>query len=185
MNSDDAINDLSQSEDLDDASPQSLHHTETPEEIWHYVDQSGQRMGPINEHELRSLLAAGQLHLNTLIWKDGFENWFPVSHVPEIVGVNAQLMTNQLNTQNSSALTSMILGIISLPMLLACSFFSIIIAVPAVVLGHMALKQIKYSQPMQTGRGMALTGVICGYLSSAISLVIVAFIATFFIREMP
>jgi len=48
---------------------------------WYYAADSEQK-GPINESELKASLASGKLSAETLVWKDGMENWTPASQVP-------------------------------------------------------------------------------------------------------
>lgn len=61
---------------------------------------------------------------------------------------------------SGKALASMILGICSF-------FFSILTGVPAIVLGHLAKTEIRKSGGQLQGDGMALAGLILGYLSAA------------------
>jgi len=68
--------------------------------------------------------------------------------------------------QNGLAVASLVLGIVSL----ACSQF--ITAVPGVILGHIALRQIRASGGTQTGEGMAIGGLVCGYISIGVTLLI-------------
>lgn len=60
------------------------------------------------------------------------------------------------------AIASMILGI--------CSYlcFGLLASIPAVVLGHIALSKIKQSSGSLEGRGMALAGLILGYINIGI-----------------
>ncbi len=41
---------------------------------WYYV-KDGQRRGPISTHELRDVVASGQLQADDLVWKEGMVNW--------------------------------------------------------------------------------------------------------------
>lgn len=66
----------------------------------------------------------------------------------------------QPQTENS-AIPTLILGILAL-------FFSIITGIPAIILGHMSLSKIKKSAGHLTGEGMALAGLILGYVSVAL-----------------
>ena len=61
---------------------------------------------------------------------------------------------------SGKAVASMILGICSF-------FFSILTGVPAIVLGHLAKTEIRRSGGRLQGDGMALAGLILGYLSAA------------------
>lgn len=79
---------------------------------------------------------------------------------------------------NGKAIASMVLGICIV--LTACSFsvFSPLAAllglgtgIPAVILGHMALRQINASSGTQGGHGMAVAGLALGYVSIAVGLI--------------
>jgi len=66
--------------------------------------------------------------------------------------------------QNSLAFTSLILG--------CCSLIGFCLTgIPAIILGHKAQKQIKLSNGSQTGAGLALTGLILGYLFTCLSII--------------
>lgn len=70
---------------------------------------------------------------------------------------------------NGYAIASMILGILSI-------FFSIIAALPGIILGHMARSRIKHNPTEYEGSGMALTGLILSYLM----LIVFLFVAGLF-----
>ena len=48
---------------------------------WYYAANNEQK-GPINESELKANLAANKIPADTLVWKDGMENWTPANQVP-------------------------------------------------------------------------------------------------------
>jgi|SRR5579859_6454959 len=60
---------------------------------------------------------------------------------------------------NGKAITALVLGIVS------WVGFSILAGIPAIVFGHIALGEIKASGNTQEGRGMAIAGLVLGYLS--------------------
>ncbi len=68
---------------------------------------------------------------------------------------------------SACALVSLVLGLMSL------LFFGLLAGVPAVVCGHMSLSNMK-KDSLLTGRGMAIAGLITGYIGIAWSLVIIA-----------
>ena len=75
---------------------------------------------------------------------------------------------------NGLSIASLVLGILSIP--LVCSYG--IVAILAIVFGHVALSQIKRSMGAQSGRGMAIAGLVCGYIGLAlVVLLIVALVA--------
>lgn len=61
-----------------------------------------------------------------------------------------------------TAIWSLVLGILSL--LCCCGCFA---GIPAVICGHIALNQISESDGKFTGRGLALSGLIVGYIAIA------------------
>lgn len=64
---------------------------------------------------------------------------------------------------NAFAVTSMILGIIGL--ILGWTVFFFFASILAVVFGHISLSQLNRSQ--ENGRGMAIAGLVTGYISVA------------------
>lgn len=64
------------------------------------------------------------------------------------------------------AIWSMVFGILSLTCL------SILATIPAIVLGHLSIEDIKKSAGQLTGRGMAIAGLIMGYVGIAFGLLI-------------
>jgi hypothetical protein len=64
--------------------------------------------------------------------------------------------------------------------LLAWFGLPVVGAVVAVVTGHVALNEIRRAPDAYEGRGMALTGIILGWLNLALSAMIVAAIFLFF-----
>src|SRR5271163_4728255 len=47
---------------------------------WYYAANNEQK-GPINESELKANFAANKLPVDTLVWKDGMDNWTPANQV--------------------------------------------------------------------------------------------------------
>lgn len=75
-------------------------------------------------------------------------------------------------SRNSAlAIWSLVLGIIGLLFLLVC--LSPLFAIPGVICGHLAYSHIKRSGGVLMGEGMALAGLITGYISIALSIFLV------------
>ncbi len=79
---------------------------------------------------------------------------------------------------NGKAIASMVLGICLVVTL--CSFlsfspvaflFGLGTGIPAVILGHKALRQIRESNGMQRGKEMAIAGLVLGYISIGAALI--------------
>lgn len=150
---------------------------------WYYGSQ-GQQNGPIPESELRVLLADGTITQQTLVWRDGLVEWKPVAEVAELqappLTAPAMLAYQQaaygVVPQCGLAVASMVCGIVSL---MAC-YVHALAAIPAVVCGHLAIKKIRESQQPMAGRGMAIAGLVTGYLGLLIQLAIIVGIVFFF-----
>jgi uncharacterized membrane protein len=48
---------------------------------WYYAANNEQK-GPVNESELKANFASSKLPADTLVWKDGMDNWTPANQVP-------------------------------------------------------------------------------------------------------
>lgn len=67
------------------------------------------------------------------------------------------------------AIWSLVLGILGLVLLVVC--VGPLFAIPGVICGHLAYSRIKRSGGVLTGEGIALAGIITGYVSIALALV--------------
>ena len=47
---------------------------------WYYAANNEQK-GPVNESELKANLASNKIPADTLVWKDGMDNWTPANQV--------------------------------------------------------------------------------------------------------
>jgi len=76
-------------------------------------------------------------------------------------------MNEQTTKISAAAVASLALGIISLV------FLGLFAGIPAVICGHVSLSNIKKNSIL-TGKGMAIAGLITGYLGITWSLVLFA-----------
>ena len=75
-------------------------------------------------------------------------------------------MNGEATKTSASAVASLVLGIMSL------LFFGFVAGIPAVICGHIGLGKMK-RDPHLTGRGIAVAGLVTGYLGIAWSVVVV------------
>ena len=61
-------------------------HVIPTEERWHYESVSGQQ-GEAATSDILRMLASGQLAVTSLVWKQGFGSWTPISAVAEITSI--------------------------------------------------------------------------------------------------
>jgi hypothetical protein len=66
---------------------------------------------------------------------------------------------------------SLVLGCLGIVLLLVC--IGPLFAIPAVICGHLAYSRIKHSGGTLSGEGLALAGLITGYISIGLSVVLV------------
>lgn len=111
----------------------------------------------------------------------------PVSGTPQYTVPQAPGYAVSGQAPNSnSALISMILGIVSLGMfaLLLCTFvlmpLSALAGIPAVIVGRNARKEIRASGGQIAGDGMAVAGMVMGWISIALSVIAAIGLCAFF-----
>jgi competence protein ComGC len=85
--------------------------------------------------------------------------------IPPITGTAPQPKTSAL------AIWSLVLGILGLVLLWVC--IGPLFAIPGVICGHLAYSRIKRSSGTLAGQGMALAGLITGYVSIGLSVLLV------------
>lgn len=163
---------------------------------WYY-SENGERRGPTSEGELRALIDQGNVTANDLVWRDGLADWTPVSQTSEFSGsgtsasgpaaastpVSSPYSPPQAASQpnyaaggyhqpqayqaqpstSGLAIAALVCGIIGI-----CTILS---AIPAIICGHLALKQIDESGGTVGGRGLGIAGLILGYSGLVLNIV--------------
>lgn len=144
--------------------------------LWYY-NLNGQQAGPVEEDEMRAMLASGMVRAETLVWRDGMEGWLPVVRTPEwsmqlaSPGVTSPYA---LPPMNGLAVASLCCGIGSLFLLMTC-WLGILAAIPGAICGHMSLRQMReYILPMR-GKGMAIAGLVTSYVTIGITAAVLIF----------
>jgi hypothetical protein len=123
---------------------------------WHYIQGEAQ-YGPVDFAELQYYAAVGRLKPQDLVWTENMPDWTPAEYIDGIFPSNFPGSTaNQ--SLSPLALASFILGILGMTI----AFF--IGSLIAIILGHIALTQIRNSEGRLRGRPLAITGLVLGYL---------------------
>lgn len=136
---------------------------------WFY-GENGQQSGPVSEPEFAALVAGQKIHGGTLVWREGMPAWVPFSQAlasgmyPSQPG-EMPLPLMMPPATSGLAVASLVLGILGV---VSCF---LLFGIPAVICGHMALSRIRVSPVAVSGRGMAITGLVCGYISLLIGIV--------------
>jgi len=122
-----------------------------------FMQHKGQQCGPFPLDHVRAGLGDGTYQLSELAWYEGASGWLPLSTVPGI-GDNPAAGAHPSAARTSGlAIWSLVLGILAL-------FTAGLTTIPAVICGHLALGRIKRSAGAQSGGGMAIAGLVTGYV---------------------
>ena len=136
-----------------------------------YVHRNNQQLGPFTEAEIKAQLASGTISPQDHVWWQGQAGWVPLSQTP-FAGPGAPVVLGAPPTPavpypagapaptSKLAIWALVCGCLSL----VCGLFA---SIPAIILGHMGLSEVKKNPAVQ-GRGMALAGVILGYIFTAL-----------------
>jgi hypothetical protein len=140
--------------------------------------------GPITADQLRQWIAEGRADANTRVKIDGTEDWRVLSSFPEFsaalnpvpalpgtIAPNAPYSSQRPRT-NPMALTGMIMGILSIVVGWFCCgpVFSIL----GIIFSAIGISQINKNPGNETGKGMAITGLILSILGMIFFIVIFA-----------
>lgn len=137
----------------------------------YHVAKNGEKSGPFEKEEVYRRLVSGELSGTDLGWQEGMTEWEPLAKLLPPQGATvpagapvfgpavARPMAPQQTQTSGMAVASMICGILGLLLWLPC--------IPAIILGHLGLSAIKKSAGALGGRGMAITGLVTGYLMIA------------------
>lgn len=145
----------------------------------YHVAQNGEKSGPFEKEEVYRRLVAGELKPTDLGWHEGLAEWEPLSKLipppqpPPLSATSAVFATPSgypaaAAPQGTSglAIASLICGILV--------FLTLGLAgIPAVIMGHLGLSKIKKSGGALKGRGMAIAGLIMGYLGFGLTFIAV------------
>ena len=133
--------------------------------------------GPVSADQLRQWIAEGRANAQTMVFTEGWTEWKPLSSLPEFSaaltgGRSPAAQANYAPAQrtNGMAITSLIMGILALAM--QCCCYGIPFNVLGIIFGLIALSQIKNDPENQTGRGLALTGLILSCVSFALGAIL-------------
>ncbi len=134
---------------------------------WFY-GQNGVHAGPIAEHELHVLISNGAVTPETMLWREGMPAWLTLREIQAGGGIYLNTVPvpsyPMYGPQTSGlAIASLVcgaLGILCAPLL----------GIAAVITGHLALGQIDRAPYPMGGRGLAIAGLVLGYLFLALTL---------------
>jgi hypothetical protein len=151
-----------------------------------HVARDGKQLGIFSLEEINRQLAAGTLNLSDQAWYEGAAGWAALSTVPG-VSAAAPASAPQISPAPAAgapmtlapqrkteplAIMALVFGGIGI-FGFCCGLF-LMAAVAGVVCGHLALSKIK-ANPELEGHGLALSGLIIGYVAIGSWLIWVVF----------
>ena len=167
---------------------------------WFYGKDNAQH-GPVSDLEIRNLIVSGHINMDTIVWREGMSDWIPMKDVPEFQSVTGNTASSAGETTPSSdspyvspqtyagqapytspiptdglSIAALVLGILGV---ISCYVWALF-AIPAVICGHMSLKKINNSSVPIQGKGMAIAGLVCGYIGILIQLFMIVVIVLAF-----
>jgi len=142
-----------------------------------HVSRDGKQLGIFSLEEIKQQLASGTLMMTDLAWYEGASGWAPLSTVPGVAAATATgpaavpatttatptVMVPQ-NKTDPLAILSLVLSIAGL--LGFCCGFLLMAGIAGIICGHLALSRIA-KDPSLEGRGLAMAGVVIGYVGVA------------------
>ncbi len=147
--------------------------------MYKIVGADGKEYGPVTLEQIQKWIVEGRVNAQTRVQAAGSAEWKTLADFPELKAslpgrpvppgtpIPAPLSSGAPAGQTQGlAVTSLILGILSM---LGCVFFT---AIPAVICGHIARSRALSSPERYGGAGLALGGLITGYIGLAFSLLV-------------
>lgn len=156
---------------------------------WYYADDAGGQH-PVAADSLPALVGSGRVRRDTLVWNETMTAWAEAaSALPDLFSaIPPQLSLAQrreiMTGRNDSfpppqsktdpvAVCALVFGVLGLPVCLP------VFSIPAIVCGHIGRKRAKEETVPSANGGLALGGLIMGYVGFAVMLAIVLFYVGF------
>lgn len=161
--------------------------------MWHYAKDQ-QKHGPVSQDEVVGLLRSGALADHDLVWREGMADWTAASQVTELQQARFAAQAAQaapavqssyapgavqptaVGPTSGLAIASMVLGLVSFVV-----GTWILTAIPAVICGHKARRQIRESPVPMEGAGMATAGLWMGYIVIGLTALLILGILALFL----
>lgn len=147
--------------------------------MYKIIGSDGREYGPVSLEELRRWRDEGRVNNDTRVLAANETDWKRLAELPALAGTNPPTFNappgfrptaTVPNSINGFAIAGLVLGIISLPLCFCC------LGLPFNVLGltfsAIALSQIKQQPQTYSGKGLALSGLICSIISLVLGIII-------------
>jgi len=153
--------------------------------MYKIIGADGKEYGPITLAQLRDWFAQGRVNAQTKVKPDESDEWKTAADLPELAsllkpppipraGQGPPPILSPLKPpalDNGLAILSFVLGL--------CSFvvcLSVLTGIPAIVCGHIARRRATRFPARYAGAGLAMAGLVLGYLSIVVFLIVTAMV---------
>jgi hypothetical protein len=147
---------------------------------WRLKTRTGDTFGPVSRVELDRWLADGRIDAGTQIQQEGWTRWRPAAEIyPSLATRSTAGAFQDVGGQYSyvkphRGSVILALGICSVVM---CGVFGI----PAWIMGHADLREIREGRMDKTGEGTTQAGYVCGIIGTVLFLIQMVFILLYII----
>jgi hypothetical protein len=154
--------------------------------MYHLIGADQKEYGPVTADEIRAWIAEGRANGQTLARLEGGP-WKPLSTFPEFAGslgaapqpvpavpavpLSQASIHGRAAETNSMAVAGLVMGILSVTLGLVCC--GLLFNILGIIFSSVALSQIKRSPGHQTGRNLAIIGLILSLLGLGIQIFII------------
>ena len=160
--------------------------------MYKIVGADQKEYGPVSLEELRSWISEGRANGQTLAKVEGGP-WKPLASFPEFAGLTGgappsavpsgaappplapTTYTGRGQQTNSMAIAALVMGILSITLGLLCCGPFVICNILGIIFSLVSLSQIKKNPEQQTGRGMAIAGLVMSILGLIVFIILFAF----------
>jgi len=153
--------------------------------MYNLIGADQKEYGPVSADEVRAWIAEGRANGQTLARFEGGP-WKPLSTFPEFVGslgaapqpappvaLAQASLTRRAPETNSMAVAGLVMGILSMTIGLFCCGPVVVFNILGIIFSSVALSQIKRGPGQQTGRNLAMIGLVLSLLGIAFQIVII------------
>jgi hypothetical protein len=134
-----------------------------------YTDTNRQPQGPESREKILELLNRGVINSAALVAEEGGKTWLPISSLSAGASPSAPPLPDRFT--EPLAILSLTLSALSF----VCCYFGFASAIAGIVLGHLARGKIR-KNPDLNGDGLALAGLIIGYVAVTLQLLYLVFV---------
>jgi hypothetical protein len=153
--------------------------------MYNVIGADQKEYGPVSADEVRAWIGEGRANGQTLARFEGGA-WKPLSTFPEFVGslgaarqpappapLTQASLSGRAPETNSMAVAGLVMGILSMSFGLFCCGPFLVFNILGIIFSSVALSQIRKSPVQQTGRNLAIVGLVLSVLGIVFQIIII------------